>query len=62
MLSVFPVFLFFFLLKNAGKPFNIQDFIIPLQPIYINNIKSNTISYLKTFFLFNGKLKEHCSY
>lgn len=48
--------------KNAGKPFNIQDFIIPLQPIYINNIKSNTISYLKTIFLFNGKLKEHCSY
>ena len=46
----FSGFSIFFLLKNAGKPFNIQDFIIPLQPIYINNIKSNTISYLKTTF------------
>jgi small subunit ribosomal protein S1 len=55
--SLFPVFLFFFLLKNAGKPFNIQDFIIPLQPIYINNIKSNTISYLKTFFYLMENLK-----
>ena len=62
MLSVFPVFLLSFPLKKASKPFNIQDFIIPLQPIYINNIKSNTISYLKTIFLFNGKLKEHCPY
>ena len=60
--AVSRIFCFSFCRKKTTKYFNIQYFIIPLQPIYINNIKSNTISYLNNNFLFNGKLKEHCSY
>ena len=36
--------------KKNRKSCIIQDFIILLQPIYINNIKSNTISYLQTIY------------
>ena len=37
-------------IKKIMKCCIIQDFIVLLQPIYINNIKSNTISYLQTIY------------
>ena len=45
----FPISLKVYI-KKIMKCCIIQDFIVLLQPIYINNIKSNTISYLQTIY------------